>query len=157
MSKVVVVKREDGKLAGLGEKADKAWARFRKTVADLAVGETLDFEYRQPRSPKFHRRYFGMLGALAERQEQFDSMDQLRSWLTVGAGYCDFVPGPRGRMVALPKSVAWARMDDAEFGALVAATWAFLRSEHAAMFLWGHLGRAQAFAAADQFLSEWDE
>jgi hypothetical protein len=60
----------------------------------------------------------------------------MRAWLTVGAGYADFMPGPKGRMMALPKSIKWEKMEDNEFRELVRAVWQFLRTDHAQQFLW---------------------
>ena len=149
---IVVVKDEQNKLRGFGEKGQRAWLRFRNAIEALEIGETLSFAWHKPRSPKFHRMYFGMLGALFDRQEQFADVDQLRAWLTVGAGFCEFVPGPTGRMVALPKSIAWHRMDDNEFKELVLATWAFIRTEHAQRFLWPHMQPLVADQMVDEFL-----
>jgi hypothetical protein len=148
MSEVIIVRTEAG-LQGLGEKHGRAYERWRKQVASMEVGETLQFSWKAPRSPKFHRLFFAMLGNLFDAQEQFAEPDQLRSWLTVGAGFCDFVPGPKGRMVALPKSIAWANMDDEEFRPLVDAVWGFLVTPHATGFLWPMLteqGREEAVA-----------
>lgn len=155
MSTVVVYKDESGKLAGFGDKGGRAWLRFQQAVRELEVGETLDFEWRKPRSPKFHRLFFVMLHDLFDRQEQFADVDQLRAWLIVGAGCCDFVPGPTGRMVALPRSIAWAKMDDSEFSELVASVWTFLRTEHAQRFLWPHLDPNEADAAINTMLAEY--
>jgi hypothetical protein len=149
---IVVVKDEHAKLRGFGEKGQRAWLRFRKAIEALEIGETLSFSWHKPRSPKFHRLYFAMLGALFDMQEQFVDIDQLRAWLTVGAGYADFAPGPKGRMVALPKSIAWHRMDDNEFRELVLATWDFLRSAHATRFLWPALSDMQGDQRVTEFL-----
>ncbi len=156
MSAVVVMKDEAGKLVGLGEKGSRAWSKFRRAVESLEIGETIGFEWKKPRSPKYHRLYFVMLHDLFDRQEQFPDADQLRAWLTVGAGYAEFVPGPRGRMVALPKSIAWSRMDDVEFAELVEATWRFLRTEHARRFLWPELDPAAAAESIDEMLAGYE-
>lgn len=156
MSDVVIVRGEDGRVRGLGEKGERAFDRWRRKVEAMEPGETLAFSWREPRSPKFHRLFFVMLADLFDRQEQFADVDQLRAWLTVGAGYCEFVPGPTGRMVALPKSIAWERMDDTEFRELVVEVWKFLRSEHAQRFLWPHLPLATASEAAEQVLVGYD-
>jgi hypothetical protein len=144
MSDVVVFKADDGKLAGFGDKGARAWAKFRKRVDGLHRGETLAFQWHEPRSGQHHRLFFAKLGALLDRQEQFDDLDQLRAWVTVGAGYCDFVPGPNGRMCALPKSIAWHKLDEAEFGELHMKVNAFLRTPPAMRFLWPHLDDAKA-------------
>ena len=154
VSRVVLVKDECGKLAGLGEKGARAWARFRRTVDALAHGETLEFEWRAPRSPAHHRLFFAQIGNLFDSQEQFDCPDKLRQWLTVGAGYCDFVPGPNGRMVALPKSINWASMDEVEFGELHAAVLNFVWTKHARQFLWPQLTEQQTWDSVAATMGE---
>nr|WP_255532596.1 DUF1367 family protein [Polynucleobacter sp. UK-Kesae-W10] len=77
-------------------------------------------------------------------QEQFADIEALRAWLTVGAGECEFVPGPKGRMVAMPRSIKWAKLDQVEFESLSSKVDAFLWSAHATRFLWPHLSDQQA-------------
>lgn len=156
MSTVVIVKDETGKLRGFGEKGGRAYAKFQSKVKALEIGETLEFQWRAPRSPGFHRMFFGMLGELMDRQERFEDVEHLRAWLTVGAGYAEFVPGPDGQPVALPKSIAWASMDDTEFRELVTAVWSFLRTELAQRFLWPHLTPKAASEGVEQLLVGWN-
>lgn len=154
MSALVVVKGDDGRLQGFGEKGARAWAKFRARVDGMAIGETLSFQWREPRSQKHHAFFFGKLAALLERQEQFEDVDKLRAWLVVGAGYCDFVPGPNGRMVALPQSINWVNLDEADFADLHGKVDAFLWTEHARKFLWGHLSNEQSYELIDQLQKE---
>lgn len=154
MSSVVLVKGEDGKLDGMGQRGQKAYRKFRAKAASLQVGDTLQFEWREPRSPKHHGLFFAKLGALLDRQEQFDTEDKLRAWLTVGAGYCSFVPGPTGRMVALPESIAWVKLDETAFTDLHQKVDAFLWTDHARGFLWPHLTPQQTYDMVDQFQTE---
>lgn len=156
MSAVVITKGQDGKLQGLGEAGARAWAKFRRRVESLAHGETLHFEWREPRSPGHHRLFFAKVGALSEMQEQFDTVEKLRAWLTVGAGYCDFVPGPKGRMVALPQSIAWHKMDEAEFSELHAKVDEFLWTAHARRFLWPHMTDAESHNMVQALIMEFD-
>ncbi len=156
MSNVVLVKGEDGKLAGFGEKGARAWSKFRRRLDEMVIGETLEFAWYKPRSGPHHCLFFAQLGALYDRQEQFIDIDMLRAWLTVGAGYCIFAPGPGGKSVALPQSIAWHKMDETEFGELHRAVNGFLRTVHAQRFLWGHLGDEKAAEAAEALLMEFD-
>lgn len=156
MSALVVRKGDDGKLQGVGEKGARAFAKFRRRIELLQPGDTLHFEWREPRSPAHHRLFFSKLGALLDRQEQFDSSEKLRHWLTVGAGYCDFVPGPTGRMVALPQSIAFHALDEADFSDLHAKVDAFLWSDHARAFLWPHLSDVQTYGLIEQLLMEYE-
>ena len=145
MAEVVVYRDERGKLAGYGEAGARAWARFQKMLARLAQGETLVFKWWEPRSPGFHKLFFSKLHALFERQERFDDVDKLRTWLTVGAGEADFMPGPRGRLVAIPKSIAWHKLDEADFRELVRKIDDFLWTHHAREFMWPQLSTEQTY------------
>ena len=157
MSAVTVVKIENGKLSGFGEKGERAWARFQKTVSNLALGETLAFEWFEPRSPSHHRLFFAKLGALLDRQEAFDSAHDLRLWLTVGAGYCDLRPGATGELIAIPQSIAFHRLDEADFCDLHGRVDAFLWQPHARAYLWPALTDQQSFDAVQQLWTEFQQ
>lgn len=154
MVDIVVTKDSDGKLRGVGEKHDKAYQRFKSRLSELEPGELLTISHWFPRNPKLHGLHFVMLTALFDRQEQFADPDQLRMWLQVGAGHCEFVPGPTGRMVAIPKSINFKSVDDADFATHHEAVKDFLRTEHARRFLWPHLSDEQTAAAIDELLAE---
>lgn len=150
MSKVILHIDERGKLAGIDEKNDRAYGRFRKKLENMRPGDTLAFDFKLPRSPKFHRLHFAFLGALFDTQEVFDEPERMRKWLETGAGHCDFMPGPDGSLVALPKSIAYEALDDTAFHDVHEGIKAFLRSPMAYRFLWPHLndeGREQMVEA----------
>lgn len=157
MTTLIVTKLEDGKLGGFTEKDKRAYRRFKKLIDDLAMGELFTLRFWVPRAPKFHRLHFGMLGSLFESQEQFVDADEMRMWLQVGAGHCEFVPGPKGKVVALPKSIAFDKLDDIEFGEHHAKVKDFLRSEHAQAFLWGHLDKAKRAEMVEDILREFEQ
>lgn len=156
MSDVLIVKDETGKLAGFGEKGAKAYNRFLKAVRELEIGELIAFSYRVPRSLKFHRLHFAMLKAVFDSQEQFNDSEQFRKWTEVGAGHCEFVPGPKGRMVALPKSISYESIDDEEFSTVHENVKQFLRSEHARRFLWPHLPEDESAEMISTLISEFE-
>ena len=82
--------------------------------------------------------------------------EQFRKWTEVGAGFCDFVPGPKGRMVALPKSIAYHAIDDEEFSTVHENVKAFLRSVHARRFLWPHQDESQSAEMVSTLISEFE-
>lgn len=154
MASVVVVKNNEGKLEGWGEKGSRAYAHFLKTVTAMLPGDTLVFNHQLPRSPGEHRAFFRFIRALFERQEQFEDEDRLRAWLTVGAGYCDLLPGPNGRMVAMPQSIAFDKLDEAPFLELKRQVRDFLWTPRAHQFLWPHLGADKAYEMVDHMMLE---
>lgn len=152
MSAVTLWKGQDGKLEGFDEKGKRLYARFLKRITELEPGQTIGFTYKVPRSPKFHRLHFAMLKELFDNQEQFNDPHQFRKWLEVGAGHCDFVPGPKGRMVALPRSIDWESLDDEQFSDVHEGVKTFLRTEHAVRFLWPEADPAQSLRGVEAIL-----
>lgn len=148
MPEIVVFKGEDGKLAGHGDRGDRAYKRFLQRVRDLAPDDTLAFSWKEPRAPGPHRLFFKVLRELFDRQEVFNNADELRTWLTVGAGYVRFVQG-RDAMVALPMSIAYDQMDDDEFKEFIYRVQQFLWEPHAQQFLWPHLSPQAAYEAIE--------
>ncbi|HCJ50838.1 MAG TPA: hypothetical protein DHV67_03135 [Gallionella sp.] len=147
---------DDGKLSGISERDQRAYAKFRKRLESLG-DESIVFSWVEPRSGPYHRRFFAMVGQLFDMQEQFQDEEDLLCWLKVGAGHCDLVPGPHGKPVALPKSIKWAKLDQAEFEPVARSIWAFARSLHASRFLWPHLTDQQGASAIETFLAGFGE
>ncbi|MGE0797284.1 MAG: DUF1367 family protein [Lautropia sp.] len=156
MSTCIIVKNEEGRLQGLGERGGRAYARWQSAVQRMEVGETLEFSWREPRSGPFHRRHFAVLSAVFEQQEQFQDFEAFRMWCQVGAGACDILPGPHGKPVAIPRSIAYARMDNGDFMEHHTAVVAFLRSQHATRFLWPDADEQTAGRWIDAMLAEFD-
>lgn len=154
MAKLALKVNDAGKLEGLTPADERAYARFKKKLGLMRPGDTISFEHRFPRSPKFHRLHFAMLGLVFDNQEQFVNPEDLRKWIEVGAGHCQFVPGPGGRLVALPLSIAYDSLDDAEFYEHHIKVLAFLRATAATRFLWPQIDDQAAGQAMDALLRE---
>lgn len=133
------------KLIGLTDKDADKYASFLAKLKSLTEADSITFSWAAPRSGPYHRRFFALLGMIYDSQEQFDDPDDLRQWLTVGAGHVRFVPGPSGRMVALPVSIKWDRMDQVEFERVANDVFSFAYSEHARRFLWPHLSNEVSY------------
>ncbi len=156
MTAIVITKNEQGKLEGIDEKSRRAYQKWRRTVADLPIGDTLSFRYRLPRSPAHHRLFFAKLNSLLSRTEAFDDLNNLRYWLVMGAGYCDFVPGIDGKPNAIPKSLDFDSMDEAEFVELHHQVDTFLWTSRAQETLWPHLDAEKRYRSVEEFLREFE-
>ena len=154
MPECVIFKAEDGRLAGMGETNRRRYDKFKRVVEELPMGATMHFTYKLPRSPQHHRYVFARLQALFERQESFDDLEHLLTFLKVGAGYVEFLPGPAGQLVAVPKSIAWDRMDEKEFTETRERIWQFLWTKPAQQALWPHLTPERRYAMVDQWVRE---
>lgn len=156
MAKITLERDGSGKLQGLSEADKRAYGRFRKALEGMAPGDTMAFEFKIPRSPVFHRRHFAILGAIFDAQDTFTDRVQMRKWLEVGAGHADYVPGADGDLVAIPKSIDFESLDDAEFAEHHRSVIAFLREPHAYRFLWPQMSAAGAEAMVESILGEFE-
>ena len=153
MPELIIVKDNTGQLEGLGEKGRRAWLKFRKVVSELEPGETMEFSYRLPRSPQHHRFFFARLQALFERQEAFDDVEHLLTFLKVGAGLVDWMASPRG-LVAVPQSIAWINLDEQQFIEATRSIRDFLWTDAAQAALWPHLSEQRRYQMVDQWARE---
>lgn len=154
MSRITILKNNQGKLQGIDDAAERSYAKWKKLVAELEIGQTLTFTYRMPRSPSHHRFLFAKLGALLERTEAFTDLNKLRYWLVMGAGYADFVPGLNGQLHAIPQSMDFDSMDEAEFSELHLKIDGFLWTAQAQQTLWPQLDDDGRYRCVESFLQE---
>jgi len=72
----------------------------------------------QPRNLRFHRKFFALLGVAIDMADTNMNDEQFRAYNTAGAGWCDFIPGHDGNLVAVPKSISFGKMDETTFNRL---------------------------------------
>lgn len=128
-----------GVLDGFGKDDKAMWRRFWKRVTDAEPGELFNIEAVAPRSGPFHRFHMALEQCLFDAQERFDDFEMMRDWLKIGSGWVKWVPGAKGGIVPLPKSISYAKADEDEFRQYHAKVVAFLRSGYPAKYLWPHL------------------
>lgn len=145
-----------GLFDGWNQSDKRGWRKIWKRLCDLEPGEFAVIEFVIPRSAPFHRRHFAILNAVFDSQERFDDLDRMRDWLSIGAGHVTWVPGAKGGIVPLPKSISYAKADQQEFEEYHRKVVAFLRGEHAPLFIWKHLGN-DAHHMIDSILNEFGE
>lgn len=87
-------------------------------LAKLPNGKVLRADIVAPRNMGLHRKAFVLLSKVYPHTN-YPSMERLRSAMTIGAGYVDETVDPyTGEVVWYPKSWAFDKMDDVEFGEL---------------------------------------
>jgi hypothetical protein len=128
-----------GMIDGLGERGRKQWRRLWRNLLRLEPGEMVTIKTNQARLGWYHRKHMAMETAVFESQERFENFEGFRDWLKVGAGFCDWYPGPKGGVFPVPKSIAYEKTEQAEMEQFHADAVAFLRSDHAGKTLWKHL------------------
>ncbi|WP_263082119.1 DUF1367 family protein [Endozoicomonas sp. Mp262] len=103
-------------------------------VASLKAGEVLRGDYRKARNYRFHRKYFALLDLAYDYFEPEavqtaqgwikpeKNREEFRKWCTVKAGFYHIVGYPDGGVRLRARSIAFARMDQADFEKLYSAT-----------------------------------
>lgn len=145
-----------GAIDGFNRDDKKAWRSIWKRIMNMEPGELVAIEMRMPRSGPYHRRHMALEQAVFDAQEKFQDFEVFRAWLKVGAGWVTWAAGPKGGVVPIPKSISYSKADQEEFRRYHAATMDFLRGEHAAKFLWKHLGGGAA-EMMETILGEFNE
>jgi hypothetical protein len=90
----------------------------------LHLGEVYEATIRVPRNINFHRKFFALLNCAWEylnekQQREMGNIEQFRKYLEVKAGYYQLWHSPDLNLVLrIPTSIAFDKMDDAEFGNL---------------------------------------
>lgn len=146
-----------GAIDGHGEIGKKQWRRFVNGLFNLEPGEMVEIRTHRERLGWYHRKHMVLESRVFEAQERFDSFDQFRLWLKTGAGWVEWIPGPKGAVIPVPKSISYAKLEQTEMEKVHADMVAFLRTEHAAKVLWPKLPPLQRIDAIERLLAEFDE
>lgn len=146
-----------GIVDGLGERGRKQWRRLWNRLLRLEPGEMVTVNTNQERLGWFHRKHMALEAAVFESQERFDNFKAFRDWLKVGAGFCDWYPGPKGGVFPVPRSIRYAELEQAGMEQFHADAVEFLRSDHAGRTLWKHLTQAQRIDMIEEILARFRE
>jgi hypothetical protein len=145
MTEMVITRGADGAITGVTERHQKGWLKFWKLLQELTDEVCVYVEFYFPRNPKLHKLFFKRLHNVFKMQELFAEFDDFRLWVTVQAGYCNFVPGKDGKLCAIPKSIRYSKMDDLEFEAYFEAVMKGLWEGDTHRILWPHLSADQSW------------
>lgn len=127
MSKLILVKNNEGKLQGLSDDDKKAYQLFKRRIEKLEVGELISMDVKLPRNSKFHRLFFAMLNLgfdAWEPQRKHKSykgrevqknFEIFRSDVLIAAGFYEQTFGLDGRLRLEAKSISFAKMEEPEF------------------------------------------
>ena len=90
----------------------------------LKLGETYSVEIKVVRNVDFHRKYFALIAYAWEfldeqETDRFKDKENFRKYIEIAAGHCDVIFHPRlQEFVEIPKSIAFAKMDNTAFSDL---------------------------------------
>jgi hypothetical protein len=147
-----------GIVDGLGDIEKRKWRRFISMLFSMEPGEIATIKTHKARNGPFHRRHMLLETRVFEAQERFTNFDKgFRDWLKVGAGHCDWHPGPKGGVFPVPKSTSYAEMEEGEMREFHDASVAFLRTEHAGRTLWPKLSPLRRVHASEAILADFRE
>lgn len=146
-----------GIVDGLGEQGKRQWRRFFNRLMKLEPGEIVEIRTHQERIGWYHRKHMALEQRVFEAQEKFETFDQFRVWLKVGSGFVDWLPGPKGGVIPVPKSISYAKLEQGEMEKVHEDIVAFLRTEHAGRTLWKHLAPMARIEAIEGLLEEFGE
>jgi len=124
---------------GLAEADQKSWRRFWNFIMKAGSGEMFTIDTWTERHGGFHKMHMVMETKVFQAQERIKNFPQFRLWLKVGAGFVDWMAGPTGGVVPVPRSISYKKCDEDEMRQFHLDAIAFLRTQHAQHYLWKHL------------------
>lgn len=147
-----------GVVDGLGEKGKKQWRRLWNRIMALEPGEMIEISTHQQRLQWYHKKHMALEQNLFESQDRFEEFEQFRCWLKVGAGHVDWLPGAKGAVMPVPRSIRFSKMDQGAMEEFHGNVVNFLRTEHAGKVLWPHLKQVtQRIDMIESILGEFNE
>lgn len=88
----------------------------KESIAHIAQGECVAVRIRRPRNVGHHRKFFSLLQLVFENQEVYPTLDHFLTAVKIAAGWYEDVPiTVAGKLVYIPKSISFERMDQGEF------------------------------------------
>lgn len=111
MAAPLFFRKDFGKLVPADDAATAALSKI-KFGADVQV------KIKRPRNILHHRKLWALANLVADNQEHYETAEQVVAALKAATGHCDWFPMKDGEhMVAIPKSIAFHKMDQTEFEA----------------------------------------
>lgn len=146
-----------GQIDGLSAEHRKSWRRLWNWFIKTAEpGEMVEVKTHRERLGGYHRKHMAMEQNVFLSQERFESFDQFRIWLKVGAGFVDWLPGPKGGVIPVARSISYSSLEQDEMERVHANMVAFLRTAHAQKTLWTHLDAAKRSEMTETLLVGFD-
>jgi len=111
MTQPLYFRKELGKLVPADDTAQAA-------LAKIKLGADVQLEIKRPRNIAHHRKFWALANLVADNQEHYETAEQVVAALKAATGHCDWLPmRDKKHMVAIPRSIAFHKMDQGEFAA----------------------------------------
>ena len=84
----------------------------------IKLNEIYEYECKQTRNIKFHRKFFALINMVFQNQEQYTNIEHLRKDLIIESGNYDLRHDLNGVEIREAKSISFAQMDEIQFSEL---------------------------------------
>lgn len=143
-------------LSGATDKDTRAWSRFCRALNESGSGEYFSIKIQRQRDGKFHRKHMGLISKIFKAQERLDDFEEYRLWLKVGSGFVTWLPGPKGGVFPVPRSINFNTCSEDDMREFHDGVVAFLRKPHAQKYLWPNVAPAVAEQGVESILSQYE-
>lgn len=79
-------------------------------------GEMVKVEIKKPRNIKFHRKFFALLQIVVDNDERYANTNVVLHIMKLKLGHYESIVNTNGKMIYIPKSISFTKMDDTSFG-----------------------------------------
>jgi hypothetical protein len=143
-------------LDGATDQDKKAWRRFVRALHEAGSGEYFTITIQRQRVGKLHRKQMALETKVFNAQERIKDREQFRLWLKLGAGFVDWMAGPKGGVFPVPRSISFSQCSEEEADDYRSKVLDFLRSEHAQHYLWPALSPQMAEQSMESILQQFE-
>lgn len=84
-------------------------------LAKLREGEQVMVEVKRARNGKQHRLYWALMNLIYSQQSRYATLEQLSNAIKCAVGYCDEIETKGGKVLVIPKSIAFHAMSQESF------------------------------------------
>ena len=106
-------------IKGLNNKFSIAYDSDYETAKKIKVNEPYEYDFKNVRNPRHHRKYFALLNLVVSNTEKFKDVNHLRMILAIECGHYDELIDPlSGEVRIIPKSISFSSMGQDEFSEL---------------------------------------
>lgn len=84
-------------------------------LKSVKIGECVELKMKRPRNLQQHRLFWALMSKVHENQEHYKSPEEVCIAFKFAVGHVDSIKTARG-VIQVPKSIAFAKMDQIAFG-----------------------------------------
>lgn len=143
-------------LSGATDKDVRGWNRFVRALNESGSGEFFSIKIQRQRDGAFHRKHMGLISKIFKAQERLDDFEAFRLWLKVGSGFVTWMPGPKGGVFPVPRSINFNTCSEDDMREFHDGVVAFLRKPHAQKYLFPHVEPQLAEQGIESILQQYE-